>query len=180
MASMGRASAGLAALVIAAAALSACGGGSDSSSTSTSSSGAGSSSVAKTPYGKSLGNLCAHADKTVNALPEFPYPTFNPYFPDTSKLPSIGRFFDRTSLPAYEAFVSKVDKVQPPPSQKQAFEAFRRDLDAYLANLKRQISAAKASDSSTFVDTVKAFGDIESRAHADEGALGIPPCEGIT
>jgi hypothetical protein len=165
----------LAAVLLAAAALTACGSSSDSSSQATSTS---SGSVAQTAYGKQLASLCSQAKKELSSNPPFPYPTFNPFHPDASKLPAIGRFFEKNSLPAFEKIAADVKKVKPTAAEKQHFEAFVRQLDLQVPDLKRQIAAAKSSDVSGFIATVKQLGASVSKLRAAQAALGVPACSG--
>ena len=165
----------LAAVLLAAAALTACGSSSDSSSQATSTS---SGSVAQTAYGKQLASFCSQAKKELSSNPPFPYPTFNPFHPDASKLPAIGRFFEKNSLPAFEKIAADVKKVKPTAAEKQQFEAFVRQLDLQVPDLKRQIAAAKSSDVSGFIATVKQLGASVSKLRAAQAALGVPACSG--
>jgi hypothetical protein len=165
----------LAAVLLAAAALTACGSSSDSSTQATS---ASSGSVAQTAYGKQLASFCSQAKKELSSNPPFPYPTFNPFHPDASKLPAIGRFFEKNSLPAFEKIAADVKKVKPTAAEKQHFEAFVRQLDLQVPDLKRQVAAAKSSDVSGFIATVKQLGASVSQLRAAQAALGVPACSG--
>jgi hypothetical protein len=167
----------LATLLLAAVALAACGGSSNSSSQGTSTSSGG--SVAQTAYGKQLARVCKQAKKELAAAPAFPFPTFNPFHPDASKLPAIGRFFERTSLPDFEKIVIRFGKVQPPPSARQNLDKFRAQLDGFVTNLKRQIAAAKSSDVRGFIVTVKGTGASTSQLPVTEASLDVPACSGI-
>jgi hypothetical protein len=163
---------------MASAVLAACGSSSSSSTTSTSAS-SGSNSVAQTPYGKQLASFCSQAKKELSGNPPFPYPTFNPFHPDASKLPAIGRFFEKNSLPAFEKIDADVKKLKPTAAEKEHFEAFVRQLDSQVATLKRQIAAAKSSDVSGFVVTVKQVGASVSQLRAAEASLAVPACSGL-
>jgi len=165
----------LATVLLAAAVLTACGSSSDSSTQATS---ASSGSVAQTAYGKQLASFCSQAKKELSSNPPFPYPTFNPFHPDASKLPAIGRFFEKNSLPAFEKIAADVKKVKPTAAEKQHFEAFVRQLDLQVPDLKRQIAAAKSSDVSGFIATVKQLGASVSKLRAAQAALGVPACSG--
>jgi hypothetical protein len=163
--------------LMASAALAAC-GSSSSSTTSTTGSSGGSNAVAQTAYGKQLASFCSQAKKELSSNPPFPYPTFNPFHPDASKLPAIGRFFEKNSLPAFEKIAADVKKVKPTAAEKQHFEAFVRQLDLQVPDLKRQIAAAKSSDVSGFIATVKQLGASVSKLRAAQAALGVPACSG--
>jgi len=172
----------LATVLLAAAVLTACGSSSDSSTQATS---ASSGSVAQTAYGKQLASFCSQAKKELSSNPQelssnppFPYPTFNPFHPDASKLPAIGRFFEKNSLPAFEKIAADVKKVKPTAAEKQHFEAFVRQLDLQVPDLKRQVAAAKSSDVSGFIATVKQLGASVSQLRAAQAALGVPACSG--
>ena len=165
----------LATVLLAAAVLTACGSSSDSSTQATS---ASSGSVAQTAYGKQLASFCSQAKKELSSNPPFPYPTFNPFHPDASKLPAIGRFFEKNSLPAFEKIAADVKKVKPTAAEKQHFEAFVRQLDLQVPDLKRQVAAAKSSDVSGFIATVKQLGASVSQLRAAQAALGVPACSG--
>jgi hypothetical protein len=165
---------GMAIALAAAAALVAC-GDSDSSSSS-----GGSGSVEQTPYGKELAKLCREASKSLSSGPPFPDPNFNALQPDASQLPAIGRFFENGSLPVFEKIEAKAQKLQPSAGEKQHLEAFVRQLDARVANLKQQIAAAKASDVSGFVATVKAADASTQKLQTAEAQLGVSDCTGIS
>jgi hypothetical protein len=165
----------LAAVLLAAAALTACGSSSDSSTQATSTS---SGSVAQTAYGKQLASFCSQAKKELSSNPPFPYPTFNPFHPDASKLPAIGRFFEKNSVPAFEKIAADVKNVKPTAAEKQHFEAFVRQIEQQVPDLKRQIAAAKSSDVSGFIATVKEIGASVSKLRAAQASLGVPACRG--
>jgi hypothetical protein len=165
----------LATVLLAAAALTACGSSSNSSSQATSTS---SGSVAQTPYGKQLASFCSQAKKELSSNPPFPYPTFNPFHPDASKLPAIGRFFEKNSLPAFEKIAADVKKVKPTAAEKKHFEAFVRQIDQQVPDLSRQIAAAKSSDVSGFIVTVRQIGASVSKLRAAQASLGVPACIG--
>ena len=160
---------------LAAAALVACGSSSDTSSQTTSTN---SGSVAQTAYGKQLASFCSQAKKELSSNPPFPYPTFNPFHPDASKLPAIGRFFEKNSVPAFEKIAADVKNVKPTAAEKQHFEAFVRQIEMQVPDLKRQIAAAKSSDVSGFIATVKEIGASVSKLRAAQASLGVPACVG--
>lgn len=166
----------LAAVLTALAAIAALGGCGSSSGSSSNTTSTVASALSQTPYGKQLSAVCTSAGKTLSALPGFPYPTFNPLHPEASKLPAIGRFFERTSAPAFQKILLSIDKVQPPPTEKGQFDAFRSQYASFVANLKRQIAAAKASDVSGFVVTVRRLSQSTSQLHRTEALLGVTAC----
>jgi hypothetical protein len=165
-----------------------CGGGSDSSSsTSTTTTNSTPSSagnptathaVERTPFGKRVTAVCFKGTEALGTLPQFPFPTFDPLHPEVSKLPAIASFFQSGSLPAYQKLIAELKKIQPPASQKKKYDEFVQQLDRLVANLERQVAAAKSSDAKAFVVTVKAAGG-QGLPDA-ESALGIRSCYGIS
>jgi hypothetical protein len=176
----------LAAIAALLTALGACGGGSDSSSSTSTSSGSSSKSspagpnaaLENSPFGKKVTGVCFTGTQALGTLPQFPFPAFDPLHPQVSKLAAIARFFENGSLPAYQKLIAELKKVKPPAAEKQKYEEFVHQLDLLVANLKRQISAAKSSDVQGFIKTVKA---VDNRGLANaESALGIRACYGIS
>jgi len=123
-------------------------------------------------------SVCFTSTEALGALPQFPFPTFDPLHPEVSKLPAIARFFESGSLPAYQKLLAKLKKVKPPAAEKQKYEQFVNQVDALVANLKRQIASAKSSDAKGFIATVKAAGG--TGLPDAESALGIRACYGIS
>ncbi len=159
----------LAAIVALALGLGACGGGSDDSSSTTAPS---SHAIEATPFGKQVTTVCLASATRIASLPRFPNPQFDPLHPKASELPEIGRYLSGGQLPAVEALVAKLNKVDPPATYQQPYDEFLAQLDRLVANLKRQTAAAKAADVNAFVAAIK-----------DAGGLGLPKAEsalGIT
>jgi hypothetical protein len=176
----------LAAIAALAMTFGACGGGSDSSgstgtkpkSSSTTSPAGPNAALENSPFGKKVTSVCFLGTRGLGSLPRFPFPAFDPLHPEVSKLPAIARYFENGSLPVYQKLIAGLKKVKPPPAQKQKYDEFLHQLDLLAANLKRQIAAAKSSDSKGFTATVKTAGG--TGLPNAESALGIRACYGIS
>jgi outer membrane murein-binding lipoprotein Lpp len=68
--------------------------------------------------------------------------------------------------------------VKPTAAETQHFEAFVRQIEMQVPDLKRQIAAAKSSDVSGFIATVKEIGASVSKLRAAQASLGVPACVG--
>jgi hypothetical protein len=164
-----------------------CGGGSDSSSTGTipaaatppgSSSAAESRAVERTAFGKRVTAACFTGSQALGSLPPFPDPAFDSLHPEVAKLPAIARFFERGPLPAYEKLLGQLKAIDPPAAEKPKYDEFVHQVDALVADLKRQIAAAKGSDAKGFTAAVRAAGG--TGLPDAESALGIRACYGIS
>ena len=98
---------------------------------------------------------CRATERQAMRLPAFPFSTFDPYHPDKSLLPQVGRFFDqpaRRRLP--RALLGALEKLANPPASSGAWRNVLKAREAMLANETRQIRAALADDAPAFVRTV--------------------------
>jgi hypothetical protein len=88
-------------------------------------------------------------------MPHFPFSNFDPFHPDTSLLPRVGRFFDqptRRRLPG--ALLERLQKLGQPPASSRAWQNVLKARRSQIMNETAQIKAALTDDVPAFVRTV--------------------------
>jgi hypothetical protein len=98
---------------------------------------------------------CRAAVRKANRLPRFPFPSFDPFHPDPTLLPQVGRFFDqpaRRRLP--RILLRELKRLGEPPASGGGWRNVLRARRTLLMNETTQIKVALADDASTFVRTV--------------------------
>jgi len=110
---------------------------------------------ANTAFIRRADAACNATEVIGGKLPDFPYPTFDPFHPDKNVLPQVGRFFDqptRRHLP--EELLTELEKLGQPPSNSGAWQDVLEARRAVLKTETSQINAALAGNTSAFVRTV--------------------------
>jgi hypothetical protein len=111
--------------------------------------------AANEPFIRRANAACRATEAEAARLPGFPFSNFDPFHPDTTLLPEVGRFFDqpaRRRLP--RSLLTELKKLGRPPARKGAWRNVVNARQATLANENRQIKAALADNAPAFVRTV--------------------------
>ncbi len=98
---------------------------------------------------------CDATATTAANLPGFPFSNFDPFHPDRSLLPKVGRFFDqptRRRLP--RALLRELQDLGRPSAGSRAWQHVLKGRRTLLTNESAQINAALADDAPAFVRTV--------------------------
>ena len=153
----------------------AAGCGSKSSTASQSTSTATGSSSA-TAFASSANAICAQPQPAPPNGP-FPYPSFTPLHPETSKLPAIGRYFERAGgLSILTKELAQLRALGAPPSNQADWQRLLAAKQARVTATARQIQAALATDVPTFIATVNTLTALTNQERAAASALGAPAC----
>ncbi|HET7311924.1 MAG TPA: hypothetical protein VFJ17_11440 [Mycobacteriales bacterium] len=126
-----------------------CGGGSSTGQP-------GSATRSAAGHDAFLRQVDAVCQQAVRAHAGHPFPVlgFDPEHPDPAKLPAVGDYFARYGgLPTT---VQGLHRLTPPVDEAAAWRALLVVADQMSANAQRQVTAARARDTATFVQTVKA------------------------
>jgi hypothetical protein len=121
--------------------------------------------------------VCSASEAKSANLPQFPFPTFDPFHPDQGLLPQVGRYFDhgpRRRLP--QQLLTQLERLGQPP---RGGAAWQNVLDARRSVLKAeasQIKAALAGDASTFVHTVYEQASVYNRLVFTSAVFGVQSC----
>jgi hypothetical protein len=111
--------------------------------------------AANQPFIHRANAACRATEAGAARLGGFPFSNFDPFHPDKTLLPKVGRFFDqpaRRRLP--RALLRELEKLGRPPADKGAWRNVLKARRATLANESRQIKAALADNAPAFVRTV--------------------------
>jgi hypothetical protein len=109
--------------------------------------------------------------------PQPPFSNFDPFHPDKTLLPKVGRFFNapaRRRLP--RLLLRKLEQLGRPPAGEAAWRSVLVARKALLANENRQIKAALADDAATFVRTVYQESRDFNRMVFSSAVFGLPRC----
>lgn len=110
---------------------------------------------ANVPFIRQANTACRAAEAKAARLPGFPFSNFDPFDPDTSLLPQVGRFFDqpaRRRLPP--ALVRQLEGLGQPPASRRAWRNVLTARRTVVSTETQQIKAALADDAPAFVRTV--------------------------
>jgi hypothetical protein len=122
--------------------------------------------------------VCHAAYALKKAVP-FPYPTFNPIEPDTSKFPSIARYEALHTVPAYKTWLADMQALGPPPTGQAAWTDLLAAIAGHVQSASEQQAAAQRGDAQTFIkdyyEGVKTQSDLLTAANA----AGIPECASV-
>jgi hypothetical protein len=113
---------------------------------------------------------CTAAVKNI-AQRKFPYVDFNPTNPNVSELPGIGAFYDSSKFSHDE--LTFVQGLGQPATGKGTWKAFVDQVGQEQTELALQISAAKASNKTAFVESVNRLATIETRIDSLAVAAGF-------
>jgi hypothetical protein len=101
-------------------------------------------------------NKACHAAATkLEMLPGFPFSSFDPFHPDATLLPQVGRFFDqpaRRRVP--DALLRELRALRQPPASGRLWQSVLTARRTLLMNEAEQIKAALADNAPAFVRSV--------------------------
>lgn len=120
---------------------------------------------------------CRATEAAAERLPGFPFPSFDPFHPDPSLLPQVGRFFAqpaRHRLP--RALLARLRRLGRPPASARAWSRVLGARGALIANEDAQIRAALAADPAAFVRTVPRQARAYDRFVLASAAFGVQAC----
>jgi hypothetical protein len=150
-----------------------CGSKSSTASPSTSTAAASSSASA---FASQANAICAQPQPPPPNGP-FPYPSFNPLHPERSKLPAIGRYFERAGgLAIVTKELAQLRALGTPPSHQADWQRLLAAKQARVTATAKQIQAALATDVPTFIATVNTLTTIVDEERAAASALRAPAC----
>ena len=114
----------------------------------------------------------------VRAAPRaVPVPSFEPLHPDRSKLPAIGRYFERTSaLPMLRRELAQLRALGTPPKDQADWQRLLAAKQSSLTEIARQYQAALKTDVPTFVATVRALTTAQGQERTAASGFGAPGC----
>ena len=111
--------------------------------------------AANTTFIRRATAACRTTERKAQSLPGFPFSSFDPFHPDPTLLPQVGRFFDqpaRRRLP--HALLRALKNLGQPSANSDAWHRVLKARRTLLTNETAQIKAALADDASTFVRTL--------------------------
>jgi hypothetical protein len=150
-----------------------CGSKSSTASQSTSTASASSSASA---FASHANAICAQPQPAPPNGP-FPYPSFNPLQPERSKLPAIGRYFERAGgLAIVTKELAQLRALGTPPSNQADWQRLLAAKQARVTATAKQIQAALVTDVPTFIATVNTLTAAADQERAAASALGAPAC----
>lgn len=128
---------------------------------------------------RSVDAVCTRA-VAMHAGHAFPVADFDPENPKPSQLPAVADYFERYGgLPAT---TKALHALNPPSKDVAVWHDLLADTDAMAANALRQIQAARARDTTSFVATVHSANDLIRQINADGSRLGVSdgsPCHQV-
>jgi hypothetical protein len=112
--------------------------------------------AANSGFRRQADTLCAGAAHRLDALPAFPFSTFDPLRPDPKLLPKVGRFFTgpHDSRPILRKLNDDLGALGPPPEERSLWARFIAARKAYLADQQAQDRAALAGDIDAFIKSI--------------------------
>ncbi|HET6167818.1 MAG TPA: hypothetical protein VFE07_13390 [Marmoricola sp.] len=101
----------------------------------------------------------------------FPLTDFDPLHPDPRELPTVGDYFaSYGGLPATDR---AMHALQPPAVDADAWHDLMRLVDQITANAQQQVRAARASDVTAFVETVRTSESLTNRLNVVGDRFGL-------
>lgn len=132
---------------------------------------------ANVPFIRRANADCRSAEEKAARLPGFPFSTFDPFHPDTSLLPQVGRFFDqpaRHRLPL--TLLRQLDKLGRPPARGRAWTNLLTARRTVISTETQQIKAALADDAPAFVRTVYQQSNAYNNLVFRSAVFGVQSC----
>lgn len=133
--------------------------------------------AANAPFVAHANAACRATEAKAKRLPGFPFSNFDPFQPDKTLLPKVGRFFDqpaRRRLP--RALLAQLQKLGQPPADGKAWRDVLAARRAALATETRQINAALADNAPAFVRTVYQSARDANRLVFASAVFGVQSC----
>jgi hypothetical protein len=111
--------------------------------------------AANTAFIRRANAACDATESKARRLPGFPFSSFDPFHPDPTVLPRVGRFFDqRTRRRLPRALLRELANLGKPPASRGAWHNVLNARRAQLMNESVQIKAALADNVPAFVRAV--------------------------
>jgi hypothetical protein len=156
--------------------LAAAGCGSKSSSGVRSASTSAASSAAATAFVNRANAICTQPQAGPGPGP-FPFPSFDPLHPDRSKLPAIGRYFERANaLPVLRRQLAQLRALGTPPKDQADWQRLLATKQSGLTATATQYQAALVTDVPTFIATVKTLTADTGQERAAASGFGATGC----
>jgi hypothetical protein len=154
--------------------VSACGSKSSTGTHSISASGA--SATATTAFVNRANAICTKPQTGPSPGP-FPFPSFDPLHPDRSKLPAIGRYFQRANaLAVLRGQIAQLRALGAPPKDHPDWQRLLAAMQSNLSASASQIQAALRANVAVFIATVKTVTTTMSQERAAATAFGANGC----
>jgi hypothetical protein len=118
---------------------------------------------------------CREQKAAYDERPDFPVEGFDPERPNPEQLPAVAEYFEGNNV-IYEDFLARLDGIEPPPEQREAFDAFVEASRAEFGNARDQQEAARARDVDGFVATLPDVLALQERLNETARALGADDC----
>jgi hypothetical protein len=107
----------------------------------------------------------------------FPFPSFDPLHPDRSKLPAIGRYFERANaIPVLRGQIAQLNALGTPPKDQADWQRLLAAMQSNLTASARQDQAALTSNVPVFIATVKTVTTTMSQERSSATAFGATGC----
>jgi hypothetical protein len=107
--------------------------------------------------------------------PDFPVEGFDPQRPNPEQLPEVGAYFEGNN-DVYEQFLSRLDGIEPPVEERDAFDAFVEANREDFRIVREQQEAARAQDVDGFVATLPKVVAQQDLLNDTARALGADDC----
>ncbi|HEX5191672.1 MAG TPA: hypothetical protein VFW09_02645 [Solirubrobacteraceae bacterium] len=118
---------------------------------------------------------CRATEARARRLPGFPFPSFDPFHPDPSLLPQVGRFFEKqVRLP--RALLRELKKLGQPSASRRAWHNVLKARQAVLTVHTEQIRAALDDNAPAFVRTVYRTSRAYNRLVFASAIFGVQSC----
>jgi hypothetical protein len=157
--------------------VSGCGSKSSSEGRSSSATSASTPTSSSTAFVTRANTICTQPDTGPTPGP-FPFPSFDPLHPDRSKLPAIGRYFERTdTLAMGRRELAQLKALGAPPKNQSDWQRLLAAKQSGLSATAKQYKAALATDVPTFIATVNTLTAATSAEVAAASGFGVTGCE---
>jgi hypothetical protein len=146
------------------------------SSTGTNSTSTSAASAAATAFVNRANAICTKPQTGAPPGP-FPFPSFDPLHPDRSKLPAIGRYFERANaLPVLRGQIAQLRALGTPPKDQADWRRLLAAMQSNLTATASQYQAALTANVPVFIATVKTVTTTMSQERASATAFGAKGC----
>lgn len=122
-----------------------------------------------------MNESCREQRTAYSERADFPVDGFDPQRPDPAQLPEVGAYFEGNN-DVYAQFLSRLDGIEPPPEQREAFAAFVEANREDYRIVWEQQEAAKAKDVDGFVATLPKVVAQQELLNATARELGAEDC----
>lgn len=156
--------------------VSGCGSKSSSGGQSSSATSASAPASSAAAFVKRANTICTQPATGPTPGP-FPFPSFDPLHPDRSKLPAIGRYFERTDTLAIDRReLAQLKALGAPPKDQSDWQRLLAAKQSGLTATAKQYKAALATDAPTFIATVNTLTAATSEEVSAASGFGVTGC----